>query len=104
MPDPPSGRQFEIARGTQQAVVTEVGATLRRYRAGDLEALDGFEIDEMCSAGRGQPLLPWPNRIRDGRYSFAGADYQLPINELARDSEIHRLVRRTPWHPRDPAG
>jgi aldose 1-epimerase len=104
MPDPPSGRQFEIARGPQQAVVTEVGATLRRYQAGDLEALDGFEIDEMCSAGRGQPLLPWPNRIRDGRYSFAGVDHQLPINEVERGNAIHGLVRWNAWQPRENTG
>jgi aldose 1-epimerase len=96
-PEPPSGRQFEIVKGPQQAVVTEVGATLRRYRAGGLEALDGFETYEICSAGRGQPLLPWPNRIRDGRYTFAGEDHQLPINEVERGNAIHGLTRWEAW-------
>ena len=58
----------------------------------------------MCSAGRGQPLLPWPNRIRDGRYSFAGVDYQLPINEVERGNAIHGLVRWNAWQPREHTG
>ena len=27
--------------------------------------------------GQGQNLLPWPNRIRDGKYTFAGKSQQL---------------------------
>jgi len=95
----PSGRQFEITHGAQSAIVTEVGATLRRYSAGDRELLDGFAVDEMCSAGRGQLLLPWPNRIRDGRYSFGGKEHQLPLTEPERGNAIHGLVRWTVWAP-----
>ncbi len=32
---PPSGQQYEIRDGDQEAIVTEVGATLRSYRVGD---------------------------------------------------------------------
>jgi aldose 1-epimerase len=95
----PSGRQFEITHGVQRAVVTEVGATLRSYSVGDRELLDGFEVDEMCSAGRGQLLLPWPNRIRDGRYSFGGKELQLPLTEPERGNAIHGLVRWSVWAP-----
>jgi aldose 1-epimerase len=95
----PSGRQFEITRGDQSAVVTEVGATLRSYGAAGRELLDGFDADEMCSAGRGQVLLPWPNRIRDGRYSFQSGDQQLPLSEPERGNAIHGLVRWSVWAP-----
>jgi aldose 1-epimerase len=95
----PSGRQFEITRGDQRAVVTEVGATLRSYGAGGRELLDGFGSDEMCSGGRGQVLLPWPNRIRDGRYSFGGSEHQLPLSEPERGNAIHGLVRWSVWAP-----
>jgi aldose 1-epimerase len=95
----PSGRQFEIHHGPQRAVVTEVGATLRQYSVGEREVLDGFESDEMCSAGRGQLLLPWPNRIRDGRYSFGGSEKQLPLTEPERGNAIHGLVRWSVWSP-----
>ena len=64
--DRPSGKQFELAHGDQRAVVVEVGGGLRSYSAGGRELLDGYGADEMCASGRGQVLLPWPNRIEDG--------------------------------------
>jgi aldose 1-epimerase len=95
---PPSGFQIELVEGQQRAVVTEVGATLRGYRMGDWEVLDGFPADRMCSGGRGQPLVPWPNRLRDGRYEFGGTRHQLPLTEPERHNAIHGLVRWANWH------
>src|SRR5439155_3984233 len=40
---------------------------------------------------------PWPNRIRDGRYSFAGIDRQLSITEPELGNAIHGLVRWVNW-------
>jgi aldose 1-epimerase len=42
-------------------------------------------------------LLPWPNRIEDGRYEFAGRVYQAPINEPDRHSALHGLTRWVNW-------
>ena len=67
-----SGEQIEIAVGDQQAVVVEVGGGLRSYSAASRELLDGYRADEMSSSGRGQVLIPWPNRLQDGRYEFDG--------------------------------
>ena len=98
----PSGEQAELRRGDQCAVVTEVGGGLRLYEVGGWSVLDGFEADETCSAGRGQLLLPWPNRIRDGRYSFGGSWQQLALTEPARGNAIHGLVRWSSWRLRQP--
>src|ERR1700730_6039521 len=68
----PSGEQYEIFFGDQRAVITEVGATLREYWSGSRSVLEGFAVSEMCSGGRGQLLMPWPNRIREGSYEFIG--------------------------------
>src|ERR1700694_132484 len=73
----PSGEQYEIVFGEQRAVITEVGATLREYWSGGRAVLDGFAVSEMCSGGRGQVLMPWPNRIEDGVYEFGGHRQQL---------------------------
>lgn len=59
--------------------------------------LDGYELDEMADGGRGQLLVPWPNRIRDGRYSWGGTDYQLALTEPARHNASHGLVRWANW-------
>jgi aldose 1-epimerase len=95
----PSGEQIEIRAGDQRAVVVEVGAGLRSYTVGDREVIDGYGADEMASAGRGQVLMPWPNRIEDGAYEFDGARHQLPLTEPEARNAIHGLVRWVDWSP-----
>jgi len=93
----PSGEQFELAHGDQRAVVTEVGAGLRAYSASGREVLDGYPLDTLADSGRGQLLIPWPNRIRDGAYRLDGREHQLPLNEPERGNAIHGLVRWSSW-------
>jgi aldose 1-epimerase len=93
----PSGEQIELAHGEQAAVVTEVGAGLRAYSAAGHDVLDGYREDELASSGRGQLLIPWPNRIQDGVYEYAGRVYQLDLSEPARSNAIHGLVRWSSW-------
>jgi aldose 1-epimerase len=93
----PSGAQFELTMADQRAVVVEVGGGLRSYSASGSERLDGYPADEMCRSGRGQVLVPWPNRIQDGRYTFDGRDYQLALTEPTHGNAIHGLVRWAAW-------
>ncbi len=93
----PSGEQIELSHGDQRAVVVEVGGGLRAYSAGGRELLDGYAADEMCTSGRGQVLLPWPNRIEDGTYEFERRRHQLPLDEPVRGNAIHGLVRWAAW-------
>jgi aldose 1-epimerase len=94
---PPSGEQHEIRHGDQMVVVTEVGATLRAYSAGGVDVVDGFGVDEPSSAGRGQVLAPWPNRLDSGRYEFDGRPGTAAIDEPELGNAIHGLVRWLPW-------
>jgi aldose 1-epimerase len=94
---PPSGTQYEITLGEQRATVVEVGAAVREFAVGGLPVLDGFSIDETAAGGRGQPLLPWPNRLLDGQYQFDGQTHQLPIDDVARHNAIHGLTRWQSW-------
>ncbi|MFW6599924.1 aldose 1-epimerase family protein [Propionibacteriaceae bacterium Y2011] len=103
LPSFPTGAQYEISAGDHTAVVCEVGATLRslqRTRA-DGAAIDlirGFAPEEAVDADcRGQQLLPWPNRIRDGRWTWQEVEHQLPLSEVSRHNAIHGLVRWVPW-------
>jgi aldose 1-epimerase len=96
-PVAPSGEQHEIRHGAQHAVVVEVGGGLRIYEQAGMSLLDGYEGHEMCGGGRGQPLIPWPNRVRDGRYEFAGVGHQLDLTEPAAHNAIHGLVRWANW-------
>jgi aldose 1-epimerase len=93
----PSGEQHEISFGDQRAVVVEVGGGLRTYESATGPLLDGYAADEMCSGGRGQLLIPWPNRLRDGSFEFAGSAHQLTLTEPAAHNAIHGLVRWANW-------
>ncbi|NMM23789.1 MAG: aldose 1-epimerase family protein [Phycicoccus sp.] len=93
----PSGEQWTIRHGDHEAVVVEVGGGLRTYAFRGQDVLAGYSPDARCSAGRGQLLMPWPNRIRDGRYSFAGSEHQLALTEPDRGNAAHGLVRWASW-------
>ena len=93
----PSGDQYWLETDDQEASVVEVGGGLRTYTVGGVDVLDGYGVDELATGGRGQHLIPWPNRIEDGKYSFAGADLQLPLTEPSRHNASHGLVRWANW-------
>ena len=93
----PTGEQYEINSGNHRAVVTEVGATLRRFSVDGRDVVHGFDVTETIKGGRGQNLIPWPNRIRDGRYTFNGVTQQLALTEPARHNASHGLARYVPW-------
>jgi aldose 1-epimerase len=93
----PSGDQIEIRAGDQRVVVVTVGAGLRTYTVAGRDVLDGYDEHEPAAAGRGQVLIPWPNRLEDGSYEFAGERHQLPITEPPTGNAIHGLVRWVAW-------
>lgn len=102
VPTAPSGRQFVLVHsdqrhGDQEVVVTEVGGGLRSYTVGGRAVLDGYGADEMCTAGRGQTLIPWPNRVDGGRYHFGGVEHVLALTEPAAGNAIHGLTRWMNW-------
>ncbi len=95
----PTGEQFEIRLGDRRAVVAEVGATLRSFQVAGREFLDTFAPDQMSTGGRGQVLMPWPNRLDGGAYDFLGRRHQLPISEPRTNNASHGLVRWRGWTP-----
>jgi aldose 1-epimerase len=64
---------------------------------GGADVLFGYGADEVCPASAGKVLAPWPNRIRDGRYSFGGDVHQLALTEPSRHNAIHGLVNWVRW-------
>ncbi|ACQ79538.1 Aldose 1-epimerase [Beutenbergia cavernae DSM 12333] len=95
----PSGEQYILRDPASDAVavVTEVGATLRSFSVGGRDVISSFAADRVAPASHGAVLVPWPNRIRDGRYSFDGVTYQLPLTEPARGTALHGLVNWQRW-------
>ncbi|AGZ38732.1 putative aldose-1-epimerase [Actinoplanes friuliensis DSM 7358] len=89
--------QWSIEADGHRAVIVEVGGVLRGYSANGREILDGFGPDEMSPASAGQILAPWPNRIRDGHYTFEGTSYQLGLTEPDKHNAIHGLTNWSRW-------
>lgn len=94
---PPSGAQYVIESAGYRAVVTESGGTLRELSFEGRALIESFPEDAIPDGGRGQLLVPWPNRIRAGRYSFGGKVQQLPLTEPSRQNASHGLVRWVAW-------
>ncbi|WP_370416385.1 gluconokinase, GntK/IdnK-type [Streptomyces fradiae] len=93
----PTGATWRLVRGEQSAVVVQLGGALREYVVNGRPLLDGFSAGSAITGGRGQLLVPWPNRVGDGRYRFDGRSLQLPLTEVEKSNAIHGLLRWTLW-------
>jgi aldose 1-epimerase len=93
----PSGEQFEIAHGEQRATIVEVGGGVRAYEVGERPVLDPYPLEAICDGAHGAPLIPWPNRLADGRYRFDGVDHQVALTEPTRHNAIHGFLRWRSW-------
>jgi aldose 1-epimerase len=93
----PTGDQFVLRCAGAEAVVVQVGGGLRSYRAGGRDVVDGYGEREMAGNARGHVLAPWPNRLRDGRYSWDGEEHVTPLSEPETATAIHGLVRFAAW-------
>ncbi|HIE98512.1 MAG TPA: aldose 1-epimerase [Planctomycetes bacterium] len=66
-----------------------------------IHAADGFANGDKPPSHSGIPLLfPFPNRIRGGRYSWDGKDYELPESLVGYEgagNAIHGFCLDRPW-------
>ena len=97
----PTGRQHVLTLGAQRAVVTAVGASLREYVVDGLDVVLPFDESQIPPAFSGAVLAPWPNRLRDGVFSYAGESYEVPLTEHARQTALHGLVAHTTFETVD---
>jgi aldose 1-epimerase len=92
MSAPLSGTQVRLESGRYVAEIASVGASLRSLTADGRDLVVPFDADAMRPLYRGVVLVPWPNRVVDGRYRFEGADQQLALTEPERGHALHGLV------------
>jgi len=99
----PTGEQFELetstASGDLKATITAVAAGIRTLSINGIDLVPAYGEDQAPPMGAGIVLAPWPNRIRDGRWTHDGVTRQLAITEPARDNAIHGLLRYTEYTP-----
>ena len=97
----PSGEQHEIVAGDYRAVAVGAGGGLRELTYSGRALVEGYPPEALADGGRGQVLAPWPNRVRDGRWSWQGRELHLALSEPAKGNASHGLVRWAGWGATD---
>jgi aldose 1-epimerase len=88
-----AGNLIVLEADGARAEIGTVAALLRSLRVGGValtEATDGSGAPPFAC---GIILAPWPNRVRDGKWTHDGAEQQLDITETARGNALHGLLR-----------
>ena len=86
-----------LRAGNAQLVIDLRGGGMRRLMVGEWEVLDGYPAGAVAGGSRGVVLLPWPNRVRDGRWAWAGRDLQLDVRSREQPNALHGLVSAQQW-------
>lgn len=94
---PTEPAEAPLAAGPARLVVDLRGGGLRSLTVGDWEVLDGYPAGTVPQGRRGGVLLPWPNRIRDGRWRWRDRSLQLDVASPEAPTAIHGLVSWQPW-------
>lgn len=82
--------------GSAFSIVPAAGANVLDLYFKGKNILDGYDSPEALEAGKwgkSTILFPFPNRLRDGHYSWEGQQYSFPINNAATQNAIHGFVR-----------
>lgn len=95
-------KKILIQDGPYQAELISIGAGLVSLRKnhpefGLQDLVVPFDADEVPVGYKGKTLVPWPNRITGGKYSFQGHDYELPVNEASTGAALHGLACWEDW-------
>jgi aldose 1-epimerase len=97
----PTGYRHVLTTTRAVAEITEVGASLRALRLDGVDLVPRYPDDSPAPAASGIVLVPWPNRIRDGRWTQRGTEYQLAITEPKLGNASHGLLRFAPYREVD---
>jgi aldose 1-epimerase len=102
---PATGEQhvltLETESGPVTATIAELAASLRRVRVRGVDIVQDYAADALPSQGSGIVLVPWPNRVRAGRWTLDGRPQQLDLTEPSRGNATHGLLRNTGYRVTD---
>jgi aldose 1-epimerase len=89
--------EVTLTAGDARLVVDLRGGGMRRLTVGEWDVLDGYAPGAVPGGSRGVVLLPWPNRVRYGRWTWQGRDLQLDIRSREQPTAMHGLLATQPW-------
>jgi len=97
----PTGERIELENGSARAEVGTVAARLCMVRIGDVAITEPIDHDATPVFSNGSVLVPWPNRVRDARWTYDGRVLQLDVTEPARGNALHGLLQFTEHEVRE---
>ncbi len=79
------------------SIIPELGGSLNAFTVNGQEILVAAstlkEIENLTiKAFAGAQLFPYPNRIKEGKYTIGDTPYQLPINDISNNNSLHGLT------------
>ena len=90
-----SGTTIVLTAGEWQATIVTVGAGLASLTRRQRHVVIPHALEEMPLAHLGKVLIPWPNRITGGRFTFEDQTLTPAINDRVGNTAIHGLLA---WH------
>ena len=92
-----SGREVILSAGDYEARIVTVGAGLAGLTHRGHNLVIPHRVDELPLGYLGKVLIPWPNRVAGGTYSWGGTSYHLPVDEPAFGTALHGFVAFQEW-------
>ena len=89
--------EVQLSAGDARLAVDLRGGGMRRLVVGDWDVLDGYPRGTATEGWRGAVLVPWPNRVRNGCWTWRGQELQLDLHSAEQPHAMHGLVAWQPW-------
>lgn len=96
MPTPDT--ELTLTHGDFRLVVSPYGASLRGLSHRDAQIITGYTGASNKVGAQGDVLIPFPGRVREGRYTFEGQTYQMVKNDQEAPNAIHGFLRTVMWN------
>jgi aldose 1-epimerase len=93
----PLGEIIELRTPHATASVATLAAALTGLEVQGRELAERTPPTRIPSHGHGIVLAPWPNRVRDARWTHEGAVQQLDVTDPSNNTAIHGLLRNTAY-------
>lgn len=92
-----SGTELVLTSGGYTARIVSVGAALASLQLDGHDLVVPHQASDLPRAWQGKTLLPWPNRITDATFVFAGERFDVPVNERETGAALHGLMGWVDW-------
>jgi aldose 1-epimerase len=99
-------RTIKLTKGDLSVeIIPAIGGCIASFRLGDFDLMRPMPADAIAAGNvrkaGSYPLIPFSNRIADGRFTFGNNKYQMAPNTEGSPHAIHGLGWQNVWSERD---